>query len=175
MSDKDSLDASDDGHSVEEKNVKKRKAETEIKSSPAKKPKNKTKQTTLITQAPTGPHKNYNEDITKILAGTWARFEFLLRARTVRRSCCLWCCGFIGITSYTTSARWSVIHDTRVFVPIAYTDAVCATKTELGETEKNRGLLYKWRAYNTAIQSLKNHDRRIESGDEAKSTFTSVV
>eukprot|EP01122_Echinamoeba_exundans_P010068 TRINITY_DN3670_c0_g1_i3.p1 TRINITY_DN3670_c0_g1~~TRINITY_DN3670_c0_g1_i3.p1 ORF type:complete len:424 (+),score=58.30 TRINITY_DN3670_c0_g1_i3:4-1275(+) len=39
---------------------------------------------------------------------------------------------------------------------------------ELGETERNKGLLYKWRAYNQAVNSLKVHPKRIESGAEAK-------
>jgi hypothetical protein len=41
---------------------------------------------------------------------------------------------------------------------------------ELGETERNKGQLYKWRAYNQAVNSLKVHAKRIESGAEAKST-----
>jgi hypothetical protein len=77
MSDAEPHGASDG--ELEQKNDKKRKGSPTVVTtvtSPMKKAKSKTKQTTLITQAPTGPHKNYNEDITRILAGTARSYCF---------------------------------------------------------------------------------------------------
>jgi DNA polymerase/3'-5' exonuclease PolX len=41
---------------------------------------------------------------------------------------------------------------------------------ELGVTEKNKGQQYKYRAYMTAVNSLKSYPKPIESGKEAQST-----
>jgi hypothetical protein len=53
-------------------NPKKRPAPSAPTGSPSK----KTKTTTLVTEEPVAPHQNFNEDLTKILAGTYCHNFF---------------------------------------------------------------------------------------------------